>query len=74
MVVTMNIANYDVHHVFIDNESSVDVLFYEALFKMHIFLERFEGTYVLLIGLFREPVLIGAIVLLVIVGQGPRHS
>ena len=35
MVVTLNIKNYDVHHILIDNESSIDVLFYDALSNGH---------------------------------------
>lgn len=39
MVVTLNIVDYNVHHVLVDSRSSVDVLFYDALLKMSIPLE-----------------------------------
>lgn len=32
----MNIANYNVHYMLIDNGSFVDVLFYETLLKMNL--------------------------------------
>lgn len=72
-VVTMNITNYDVHRMLIDNESSINVLFYEVLLKINIFLEWLERTYALITRFSWEPVLIkGTIMLLVIVGQAPK--
>ena len=31
---TLNISNYDVHRVLVDNESLVDILFYDAFVQM----------------------------------------
>lgn len=36
VVITINIANYDVNCVLVNNRSSVDVLFNDALLKMNI--------------------------------------
>ena len=36
MVVSLNIANYDVHQVLVDNESLVDILFYDAFVRMNL--------------------------------------
>lgn len=33
-LVTLNIVNYDIHHILIDNRSSLDMLFYDAFIKM----------------------------------------
>lgn len=45
MVKSMNITNYDVNHVLVDNECSVDVLFYDALSKMGISSALLKGAY-----------------------------
>ena len=36
MIVTLNIKNYDVRHILIDIESSVDILFYDTFSQMSI--------------------------------------
>ena len=36
VVINLNTINYDVHRVLIDNESSTNVLFYDAFSKMRI--------------------------------------
>ena len=36
MVIIINIANYDVRCILIDNESSTDILFYDAFSQMDI--------------------------------------
>lgn len=36
IMVTLNIDKYNVHHIFVDSESSVDALFYGAFLKMNI--------------------------------------
>lgn len=70
MIINMNITSYDIHHMLIANESFMDVLFYEALLKMNIFLEWLERTYMQITGFFGEPVPIKrTIVLLVIASQ-----
>ena len=34
VVVTINIIYYNVHHVFIDNRSSIDILYFSVFFQM----------------------------------------
>lgn len=36
VVISLNIFNYDVNCVLVDNESSVDILFFDAFLKMDI--------------------------------------
>lgn len=36
MVVSLNIDNYDVHHILIDHGSSANILYYDAFVKMKI--------------------------------------
>lgn len=42
VVVTLNIANYNVHRMLVDNRSSIDILFHEVLLKMNIFSEWYN--------------------------------
>lgn len=73
MVVNMNIANYDVHHyMLIENESFMDVLFYEALLKVDLF--RMVGSDIAPItGFPRELVPVEeTIILPIIAGQASR--
>ena len=37
IIVSLNIANFDVCHILVDNESSVDVLFYNTFSKKGVF-------------------------------------
>lgn len=73
MVVTLNIAIYDVDRMLVDNRSSMDVLSFDALLKMNIasiLLGRMCGP---LIGFSRDPMLVeGTIMLLIIAGQSPQ--
>ena len=43
VVVILNIINYDVRYILIDNESSTDVLLYDAFSKMGILDDRLGG-------------------------------
>ena len=36
IVVSLNITNYDIHRILVDNESSVDVIFYDAFVCMNL--------------------------------------
>lgn len=38
IVVTINVENYDVHYILIDNRSLANVLYYDSLMKMGIYL------------------------------------
>lgn len=70
LVVILNIANYDISHVLVDNGSSIDVLFYDTLLKMNIPLAQLKGRYGPLSRLSRKLVfIIETIMLPVIVGQ-----
>ena len=40
MVITANIADYNVHCIFIDNESSIDILYFAAFTAMGFILEQ----------------------------------
>lgn len=63
MVVTLNIDDYDVHRVLVDNGSSIDVLFYDALVRMNICHEQLERFDALITGFLGELVPI----------EGPSH-
>lgn len=39
-IITLNVENYDVCHIIIDNESLADILHFDALLKMGISLDR----------------------------------
>ena len=41
-MVALNILNYDVCHILIDNESSTDILFYDIFLKMRIPIDQLE--------------------------------
>ena len=75
MVVSLNIANYDVCRVLIDNESSVDVLFDDAFSQMDISLDRLGQLDSPLMGFIGDAVPVeGVITLLIVVGQPPWRS
>lgn len=75
MVVILNITNYNLHRMFIDNGNSIDVLFYDALLKLNILLGRLERVNALISGFSGEPILVeGTIMLLVIVRSAPWRS
>ena len=70
----MTVANYDVKKILIDNESSVDVLFYDVLSKINLS-GRLKQVNTPLIGFSSNPVAIeGEITLSITVGQEPRQS
>lgn len=75
MVIILNVADYNVHRMLVDNRSSVDMLFYDALLKMSIPFEQLEKLDASIIGFLGEPVPVeGTITLLVIVGSASRRS
>ncbi|KAK6123773.1 hypothetical protein DH2020_042483 [Rehmannia glutinosa] len=74
LVITTTIANFEVARIMVDMGSSVNVLFYEAYLRMGVEMEvkhmetalfGFEGRVV-------EP--IGYVILLVTIGEQPRHK
>ena len=69
MAVSLNIVNYNVHRILIDNESLIDILFYDAFSKMDIFLDRLGRLDSSLVGFIGDTTLVeGVINLPVITG------
>lgn len=74
VVVTLNIVNYNVYCILVDNGSSTDVLFYDAFWKIGFTLKWLGKLDSPLVGFFEDDVPIkGIIILLIMVGQAPRH-
>lgn len=42
VVITLNIINYNIHHILINNKSLNDVLFYDVFIKIGLFLLQLE--------------------------------
>ena len=73
MVVSLNIDNYDVRRILVDNESLVDILFYNAFSKLDIFSDQLNRLDSPLRGFIEDAILIeGIIILPFMVGQEPR--
>ena len=74
MVVTLRIANFDIKKILLDNESSVNIIFFSTLKKMEFDLRRIEPTKTNLTGLSGEvKVLKGRVVLPITVGDESNH-
>lgn len=56
IIISVTIGNYDVWRILIDNESSVDVLFYDTLIQMNISYDRLRRLSSLLYGFNGNPV------------------
>ena len=75
MVVSLNIANYNVCCILVDNESSINILFYDIFSKVGIFLDQMGWLDSLLVGSIENAIPIeGVITLPVTVEQAPRQS
>ncbi|KAL2237771.1 UNVERIFIED_CONTAM: hypothetical protein Sindi_0968800 [Sesamum indicum] len=75
MVIKMDIANYQVHKVLMDNGSSVDIIFSDVLRKMDLGNMRLKPVRTPLVGFGgSEVVLEGVIDLLVSLGEEPRKK
>ena len=74
IIITLTIANYTTRRVLIDNESSIDILYYPTFQQMRINKELLRPVNVPLIG-FRgmKTLLVGSISLLVVVGSYPQQ-
>ena len=74
LVVSIRIRDYNMHKVLVDNDSSVDILYYPAFQQMGIGRERLIPTNAPLIGFRGTRVLpLGAVTLSVVVGDYPQQ-
>ena len=75
VVVSLNIANYDVRRILVDNESLADILFYDAFSKMSILDGRLGPISSPLVGFTSDAIpMEGVITLTVAAGRYPRQS
>ncbi|KAL2235215.1 UNVERIFIED_CONTAM: Retrovirus-related Pol polyprotein from transposon [Sesamum indicum] len=75
MVIKMDIANFTVHKVLVDNESSADIIFREVLRKMDLDSVRLEPVKMPLVGFGGAEVeSLGAIDLPVSIGEEPKKK
>ena len=75
VVVSLNIADYDVHRILVDSGSSADILFYDAFSKMSIPDGRLGSISSSLVGFTGDAVPVeGVITLTVVAGQCPKQS
>ena len=74
LVVSIQIEDYNMHRVLVDNGSSADILYYPAFQQMGIGRERLIPTNTPLVGFGGTRVLpLGAITLSVVVGNYPQQ-
>ena len=72
IIITLTIANYTTRRVLIDNESSIDILYYPTFQQMRINKELLRPVNMPLIGFGGMKVLlVGTISLLVVIGSYP---
>ena len=75
VVVSATIANYDVKRIFVDNGSSMNVLFYSTFSRMRLSTDRLKNVSTPLIGFAGDTVTTeGEVTLPVTVGTKPRQS
>ncbi|XP_059434624.1 uncharacterized protein LOC132167629 [Corylus avellana] len=74
LVVTLTVANHNVHHILVDNRSSVDILYWYAFKNLNLGQEKIIPTSCPLMGFTGEQFqLVESIELLVIAGSYPRQ-
>jgi len=74
LVVSIRMGDYNTHQVLVDNDSSIDILYYPAFQQMMIDRERLVPTNVPLIGFRGTKVYpLGAVTLSVMVGDYPQQ-
>lgn len=73
VVIALNIVNYDVCYILVDNRSSVDILYYDLFSKIDISLESFERLDLLIIKFLEEAVPVERVIT-IFTGQAPRQS
>ena len=75
VVIFLNIANYDVRRILVDNRSSADILFYNAFSRMSILDGHLRPISSPLVGFTGDAVPVeGMITLTIAAGQYPRQS
>ncbi|XP_073106888.1 uncharacterized protein [Elaeis guineensis] len=75
VVVSLNIANYEIHRILVDNRSSIDILFYDVFSRMPILDGHLGPISSPLVGFTGDAVPVeGVITLTVAVGRYPRQS
>ena len=73
LVVSLQIGDYNMHRILVDNRSSADILYYPAFQQMKIDRERLTSTNAPLVGFGGTRVFsLGAITLVVKAGDYPR--
>ena len=74
LVVNLQIGDYNMHRVLVDNGSSADILYYPAFQQMRIDRERLTPTNAPLVGFVGTKVFpLGAITLAVMAGDYPQQ-
>ena len=61
----LNIINYNIHHLLIDNESLIDILFYDVFSKMNIFSDQLGKLNISLIGFTGDTILVEGVIILI---------
>ena len=74
VVVSATIANYDIKKILVDNESSIDVLFYSIFFQMRLPIDRLRRVSTSLVGSTRDAVIVKKKSLSLIAGTEPQQS
>ncbi|KAL0360969.1 UNVERIFIED_CONTAM: Retrovirus-related Pol polyprotein from transposon opus [Sesamum radiatum] len=75
MVVKLNIANFSVHKVLVDNGSSADIMFWDVVKRMGLENAQLDPVHTPLVGFGgSEVVLMGTITLPVSMGEEPRRK
>ena len=74
IVVSLNIANYDVRRILVDNESSADVLFYDAFSRMSILDGHLRPITSPLVGFTGDAILVEGMVTLTVVAVDIRDN
>lgn len=74
-VVALNVENYNVHHILINNESLADVLYYDAFIKMEISLDRLIQMDFFLVGFTKDAIQVERMIFLTVrIGNYPYRS
>lgn len=56
VIITLNMENYDIHRILVNNGSSTDVLYYDALLKIGISPEQLVRMSFLLVGFMEDTI------------------